>query len=55
MNLASTAVSAAISLAVFIVFSAVIEAMRRRGMDPVGDIARFLSPDPTPITPGADS
>ena len=44
MNLA---VSIGISLAVFIVFASLLEAMRRRGFDPVADIARFISPDVT--------
>lgn len=33
------------TLLVFIVFSAILEAMRRRGFDPVGSIARAISPD----------
>jgi hypothetical protein len=48
MTLVNAAISIAISLAVFVVFSAVIEAARRRNIDPVGDIARFLSPDVAP-------
>ncbi len=45
MSIVNAAVSFAISLAVFIVMAALIEAGRRRGVDPVGDIARVLSPD----------
>ncbi len=45
MTLVSAAISIAISLAVFILFSAAVQALQRRGIDPVGDMARFLSPD----------
>ncbi len=45
MTLVTAAISIAISLAVFIIFMGVTEALRRRGIDWPGDIARVLSPD----------
>lgn len=36
----------AIAMATTIVMLALLEAMRRRGFDPVASIARVLSPDP---------
>jgi len=53
MTLVDAAISIAISLAVFIVFSALLEAGRRRGMDPVADIARMLSPNVADAEEGA--
>lgn len=38
-------ISFGIALAVFIVMSALLEASRRRGFDPVAAIAGWLSPD----------
>lgn len=49
MNLVTAAISMAISLAVFVIMASILEAMRRRGMDPVAAIARVLSPDVAPV------
>lgn len=54
MKLADAAISIAISLAVTVVLLAIIEATKRRGFDPVGDLARLISPDvPDPTENGA--
>jgi len=37
-------INVAISLAVFVVFAAVLEAMRRRGFDPVASLANLVTP-----------
>lgn len=45
-SLVSLIVSFVVSLVTTILILAVIEAMRRRGLDPVRAIADFLSPSP---------
>lgn len=44
MTLVSVALQIAIAVVVFIVVAALVEAMRRRGWDPVARIAAVLSP-----------
>lgn len=46
-NLISLAISIAISFAGLIVGLAVLAALRARNVDPVGRVARVLSPQPT--------
>lgn len=43
------AIQVAIALATFVILSAIIEAMRRRGFDPVAKLAAIISPSPAPI------
>lgn len=46
-------VALAVNLVMFIVLAAIVEAMRRRQIDPIGRIAAILSPAPAAPAAGA--
>lgn len=52
--LVTIAVSVALSLALYVAVEGIIEALKRRQMDPVNWIARTLSPEDRRLTPDGE-